>query len=179
MPTLVIFNKPFQVLSQFKDSGDKLTLKKYLNLPGYHPAGRLDYDSEGLLLLTDNGALQHRIAHPSHKQHKSYWVQVEGEIDEQALALLRKGVLLNDGMTLPADARKITTPELWERKPPIRKRKQIPTCWLELTINEGRNRQVRRMTAAVGFPTLRLIRHRIGDWVLGDLQPGQHQTVEV
>jgi 23S rRNA pseudouridine2457 synthase len=177
MPALIIFNKPFQVLSQFKPSGDKLTLKKYLDLPGYHPAGRLDYDSEGLLLLTDNGALEHRIAHPRHKQAKSYWVQVEGDIDEQALQALRKGVLLNDGLTLPALARKIAAPIIWDRNPPIRERKQIPTSWLELTINEGRNRQVRRMTAAVGFPTLRLIRYRIGDWTLDNLQPGEHRRI--
>jgi 23S rRNA pseudouridine2457 synthase len=179
MPALVLFNKPFHVLSQFKVSGDKATLKNYLSLPGYHPAGRLDYDSEGLLLLTDDGALQHRITDPGHKLGKSYWVQVEGEIDDTALQALRRGVLLNDGLTLPADARKIPTPLIWDRHPPIRERQQIPTSWLELTINEGRNRQVRRMTAAVGFPTLRLIRHRIGQWQLGDLEPGEHRYIQV
>ena len=177
MASLVIFNKPFQVLSQFKPSGDKATLKKYLDLPGYHPAGRLDYDSEGLLLLTNNGALQHRIAHPDYKQDKSYWVQVEGDIDDNALQQLRVGVLLNDGLTLPAAASKIAPPSIPDRIPPIRVRKTIPTSWLELTINEGRNRQVRRMTAAVGFPTLRLVRHRIGNWDLAELEPGQFRTI--
>jgi len=175
MPALIIFNKPFNVLSQFKASGDKATLKNYLSLPGYHSAGRLDYDSEGLLLLTDDGKLQHRIAHPEHKESKSYWVQVEGEIDDRALQALRKGVPLNDGITLPAEASRIPAPAIWDREPPIRVRKQIPTSWLELSINEGRNRQVRRMTAAVGFPTLRLIRHRVGEWSLGDLKPGEHR----
>ena len=179
MPVLVLFNKPFNVLSQFKASGDKLTLKKYLDLPGYHPAGRLDYDSEGLLLLTNDGALQHRIADPKYKESKSYRVQVEGDIDDRALQALCKGVLLNDGLTLPATAIKIPEPKLWSRDPPIRIRQQIPTSWLELTIHEGRNRQVRRMTAAVGFPTLRLIRHRIGKWDLGDLQPGEFLEIKM
>jgi len=180
MPSLVLFNKPFNVLSQFKESGTKDTLQKYLRLPGYHPAGRLDYDSEGLLLLTDNGPLQHRIAHPDHKESKSYWVQVEGLIDESALNKLRRGVLLNDGKTKPADANQIPEPEgLWKRVPPIRERKNIPTTWIELTIHEGKNRQVRRMTAAVGFPTLRLIRHRIGSWALENLQPGEYKSEEI
>jgi 23S rRNA pseudouridine2457 synthase len=178
MSTLVLFNKPFNVLSQFKESGDKVTLKKYLSLPGYHPAGRLDYDSEGLLLLTDDGPLQHRIAHPDHKESKSYWVQVEGEMDEAALKKLRNGVLLNDGKTKAAEAHKIPEPAgLWKRVPPIRERRNIPTSWLELSIYEGKNRQVRRMTAALGFPTLRLIRCRVGEWDLGDLQPSQFRTV--
>lgn len=178
MPALVIFNKPFNVLSQFKASADKVTLKKYLNLPGYHPAGRLDYDSEGLLLLTSDGALQHRITDPKHKLGKSYWVQVEGEIDGVAIQRLCKGVHLNDGMTLPAEASVMDEPsDIWSRHPPVRERKQIPTSWLELTIKEGRNRQVRRMTAAVGFPTLRLIRHRIGNWTLDGLQPGEYRTI--
>lgn len=179
MPSLVIFNKPFQVLSQFKPSGDKVTLKKYLDLPGYHPAGRLDYDSEGLLLLTNDGGLQHRIAHPNHKQDKSYWVQVEGDINDEALQRLRAGVVLNDGLTLPAVASKIVAPPIPDRHPPIRVRKTIPTSWLELTINEGRNRQVRRMTAAVGFPTLRLVRHRIANWELAELEPGQYRQLTV
>jgi 23S rRNA pseudouridine2457 synthase len=180
MSSLVLFNKPFNVLSQFKASGEKVTLKKYLDLPAYHPAGRLDYDSEGLLLLTDDGGLQHRITDPKNKEDKSYWVQVEGEINEAALSTLRKGVLLKDGITLPAKARCITEPEgLWQRVPPIRVRKQIPTSWLELTINEGRNRQVRRMTAAVGFPTLRLIRHRISTWSLEGLQPGEYKELGI
>lgn len=178
MSKLVLFNKPFNVLSQFRPSGNHVTLQYYLKLPGYHPAGRLDRDSEGLLLLTNDGALQHRIAHPDHKSPKSYWVQVEGEITETALARLRKGVLLKDGKTAPADARLIKEPAgLWARDPPIRVRQQIPTCWIELTITEGRNRQVRRMTAAVGFPTLRLIRHHIGHYELGSLQPGEFRIL--
>lgn len=175
MPKLVLFNKPFGVLSQFTDTENRDTLKKYLDLPGFRPAGRLDQDSEGLLLLTNDGALQNRIANPRHKESKSYWVQVEGEISENALQQLRKGILLKDGITLPAEASPIAEPpNLWERTPPIRLRQFIPTSWLELVIKEGRNRQVRRMTAAVGFPTLRLIRHRIGDWQLGSLKPGEH-----
>ena len=178
MPILVLFNKPFHVLSQFKDSGDKQTLKNYLSLPGYHPAGRLDYDSEGLLLLTDDGSFQHRIADPQHKQPKSYWVQVEGDIDEKSLKKLCSGVLLNDGLTQSAEANKILEPQgLWKRNPPIRERKHIPTSWIELTIREGKNRQVRRMTAAVGFPTLRLIRHSIGEWSLGNLEPGEFRSL--
>jgi 23S rRNA pseudouridine2457 synthase len=180
MPKLVLFNKPFGVLSQFTDSENRDTLKKYLHLPGFRPAGRLDQDSEGLLLLTDDGALQNRIANPRYKESKSYWVQVEGEIDEPALQQLAKGILLNDGLTLPAKASRIEEPSgLWERHPPIRQRQSIPTSWLELIIKEGRNRQVRRMTAAVGLPTLRLIRHRIGDWPLGDLAPGEYRHLQV
>jgi 23S rRNA pseudouridine2457 synthase len=179
MPKLVLFNKPFNVLSQFKASGDKVTLQQYLKLPGYHPAGRLDYDSEGLLLLTDDGQLQHRLADPKHKQPKSYWVQVEGLIGEQALAQLHNGVTLNDGLTLPADAAPIEEPGLWQRNPPVRFRQHIPTSWFSLTIQEGRNRQVRRMTASVGFPTLRLIRYRIGDYTLGDLQPGEFHEINI
>lgn len=176
MPKLVLFNKPFGVLSQFTDSENRDTLKKYLHLPGFRPAGRLDLDSEGLLLLTDDGVLQNRIADPRHKESKSYWVQVEGEINGDALQQLERGVLLNDGMTLPARALPVPEPAgLWERSPPIRQRQSIPTSWLELTIKEGRNRQVRRMTAAVGFPTLRLIRHRIGQWSLANLKPGEYR----
>lgn len=180
MPNLVLFNKPFNVLSQFKASGDKKTLRDFLSLPEYRVAGRLDYDSEGLLLLTDNGKLQHRIAHPDHKEEKSYWVQVEGDIDEAALARLRKGVALNDGPTLPAEARRIPSPDaLWPRYPPIRVRKSVPDSWIDLTLLEGRNRQVRRMTAAVGFPTLRLIRYRIGPWELGELLPGNYRQLRI
>ncbi|MGV3591602.1 MAG: pseudouridine synthase [Gammaproteobacteria bacterium] len=170
---LLLFNKPYNVLSQFTDDAQRTTLRAYIDIPGIYPAGRLDYDSEGLLLLTDDGRLQQRIANPRHKLPKTYWVQVEGNVDDEALEKLRRGVLLNDGLTRPATARAISAPELWPRNPPIRVRKSIPDSWLELTIHEGRNRQVRRMTAAVGFPTLRLVRVRIGNWELGTLQPGE------
>lgn len=170
---LLLFNKPFNVLSQFTDEAGRATLRDYIDVPGIYPAGRLDYDSEGLLLLTDEGRLQQRIANPRHKLPKTYWVQVEGLIDEQALRQLRKGVMLNDGLCAPAQARSLDAPALWPRNPPIRVRKSVPDSWLELTIHEGRNRQVRRMTAAVGFPTLRLVRVRIGEWELGTLQPGE------
>lgn len=173
MSRLILFNKPFRVMSQFSPSGDKQTLADYIDVPGVYPAGRLDYDSEGLLLLTDDGALQHRISHPTGKLPKTYWVQVEGAPNEEAIAALRRGVRLNDGPTLPAGVELIATPKLWPRIPPIRVRLSVPDHWLSITIIEGRNRQVRRMTAAVGLPTLRLIRHAIGDWSVGDLQPGQ------
>lgn len=170
---LLLFNKPYNVLSQFTDDGGRPTLAAFIDIPGIYPAGRLDYDSEGLLLLTDDGRLQARVAHPRHKLPKTYWVQVEGLIDEAALRKLRNGVDLKDGRTLPAQARALAPPDLWPRDPPIRVRKSVPDSWLELTIREGRNRQVRRMTAAVGFPTLRLVRVKIGDWKLGDLLPGE------
>ena len=175
MPVLILLNKPFGVNSQFSDANmSGQTLADYIHRPGIYPAGRLDKDSEGLLLLTDDGKLQHQISHPRHKQAKTYWVQVEGIPTEQALQTLRTGVSLKDGMTRPAMVRIIDEPAgLWPRTPPIRYRAQIPTCWLELTISEGKNRQVRRMTAAVGFPTLRLIRYSIGDWNLDGLAPGQ------
>ena len=173
---LLLFNKPFNVLSQFTDEGQRTTLRAFIDRPGIYPAGRLDYDSEGLLLLTDDGRLQQRIANPRHKLPKTYWVQVEGTIDEAALHKLRKGVELKDGLTRPAQARLLDPPGLWPRDPPIRVRKSIPDSWLELTIHEGRNRQVRRMTAAVGFPTLRLVRMRIGEWELGGLQPGESRV---
>lgn len=174
MSRVLLFNKPYGVICQFSRDGMHPTLADYIAVPEVYPAGRLDTDSEGLLLLTDNGKLQHRITDPQHKLPKTYWVQVEGIPDEAALVQLRRGVLLKDGMTLPAQARPISAPEnLWPRDPPIRERQAIPTSWLELTIREGRNRQVRRMTAAVGCPTLRLIRSRIGDWELGGLLPGQ------
>ncbi len=173
MSALILFNKPYGVLCQFTDAEQRPTLKDYIPLRGFYPAGRLDRDSEGLVLLTDDGALQHRITDPRHKMTKHYWVQVEGEPDEVALQRLREGVQLKDGLTLPALAERIAAPALWPRDPPIRYRANIPTTWLELVIREGRNRQVRRMSAAVGHPTLRLIRHRIGPWRLRDLGLGQ------
>ena len=161
-------------MSQFRESGTRLTLSEYLNDPVLRIAGRLDYDSEGLLLLSDDGKLVQKISHPRFKQEKTYWAQVEGEPGPDAIVQLRNGVVLKDGKTRPARAELIEEPvALWPRNPPIRYRAKIPTCWLELTITEGRNRQVRRMTAAVNLPTLRLIRVRIGDWALGDLKPGE------
>lgn len=173
MARIVLFNKPFRVLSQFRETETKLTLAKYFNDPVLRVAGRLDYDSEGLLLLTDDGKLLQKITHPRFNLDKTYWAQVEGEPAPDALQQLGAGVLLKDGKTRPAKVRLIEQPAaLWPRDPPIRFRAAIPTNWLELTISEGRNRQVRRMTAAVGHPTLRLVRARVGDWELGDLKPG-------
>jgi len=175
---LVLFNKPFGVLCQFRGGGERPTLADFLPIPGVYPAGRLDMDSEGLLLLTDDGALQHRISHPRHKLWKTYWVQVEGDPEPNALAALRAGVILSDGPTQPAQVRTIPTPALWTRDPPIRFRKSIPATWIEIGIREGRNRQVRRMTAAAGLPTLRLVRVAVGDWTLGDLKPGEYRVAE-
>lgn len=173
MPRLILFNKPYGVLPQFTDREGRPTLADYIPIAKVVAAGRLDRDSEGLLVLTDDGRLQHRITDPRHKLPKTYWVQVEGTPDAQALRHLAEGVVLNDGPTLPAQVRLIEAPELWPRNPPIRFRAAIPTAWLELTIHEGRNRQVRRMTAAVGYPTLRLVRVAIGPWRLEGLQPGE------
>ena len=175
---LLAFNKPFRVLTQFTSVDGKATLSNFLRAPGMYPAGRLDFDSEGLVLLTDSDALQARIADPKWKAPKTYYVQIEGEPDERALAALRKGVKLNDGMTLPAEAERIDEPQwLWPRDPPIRFRKAIPTNWIALTLREGRNRQVRRMTAAVGYPALRLIRWSIGPWTLEGLAPGAWREI--
>lgn len=174
---LIRFNKPYGVLSQFTPEGRWRGLKDHIDLPGVYVAGRLDADSEGLLLLTDDGVLQARIADPRFKMEKTYWVQVEGVVDDKALNALRRGVTLNDGLTLPARARAMPEPKnLWPRDPPIRERQSIPTAWLELVIREGRNRQVRRMTAAVGLPTLRLIRAAVGPYHLEGLAPGTWQV---
>jgi 23S rRNA pseudouridine2457 synthase len=176
---LLLFNKPYQVLSQFRDSQGRPTLADYIHEAGVYPAGRLDYDSEGLLLLCDDGTLQHRIAHPRQKMRKHYLVQLEGDISESALNQLQTGVELKDGAALALLARRIPEPQLWPRDPPIRQRKTLATSWIELCINEGRNRQVRRMTAAAGFPTLRLVRWRIGEWALDELAPGTFRTTTV
>lgn len=182
MATLILLNKPFHVLSQFTDersTNPRSTLANWITQPGVYPAGRLDYDSEGLLLLTDHGGLQHRIASPANKMPKTYWVQVEGEVSDDALRQLRQGVQLKDGLTRPAKAVPIPAPDLWPRNPPVRFRQSVPTSWLALTITEGKNRQVRRMTAAVGYPTLRLIRMQIGEWSLGTLQPGEFRAMTI
>lgn len=178
-PALLLLNKPYRVLTQFTSEDGKATLRDYVHAPGMRPAGRLDYDSEGLVLLTNSGPLQTKLADPRWKQEKTYLVQVEGEIGDESLAHLRRGVKLNDGMTLPAQAERIDEPEwLWPRDPPVRFRKAIPTSWLKLTIREGRNRQVRRMTAAVSLPTLRLIRWSVGPWTLEGLAPGASRPVD-
>lgn len=182
MSRVILFNKPYGVLSQFTDRGSetvRATLSDYIDIPGVYPAGRLDRDSEGLMLLTDDGALQARIADPKFKLPKSYRVQVEGEPDEQSLLQLRRGLRLKDGMTRPAEVERIADPALWPRDPPVRFRKTVPDCWLRVTIREGKNRQVRRMTAAIGHPTLRLIRWGIGDWVLDGIALGEWRDAPI
>lgn len=175
---IILFNKPFDVLCQFTDEHGRRTLADHIKQKNIYAAGRLDRDSEGLVVLTDDGKLQHRITDPKNKMQKTYWAQVEGEITEEAIMELKNGVKLKDGLTRPARAKTIPEPDnLWPRNPPIRERKNIPTSWIELSISEGRNRQVRRMTAATGFPTLRLIRKSIGDWDLASLKPGDSKTV--
>ena len=179
MSRIVLVNKPYGVLTQFSDPKDRRTLAEFVPVPDVYPAGRLDADSEGLVVLTDDGALQHRITDPRHKLPKTYWVQVEGEPTRDALARLREGVDLPDGRTRPAKARVIAEPALWPRHPPIRERRAIPTRWLEITLREGRNRQIRRMTAAVGAPTLRLVRVAVGPFRLERLEPGAWREVPV
>ena len=173
---LVLFYKPFGVLCQF--SGEGTTLKDHIDIPNIYPAGRLDKDSEGLLILTDDGRLQDTLAHPKHGKHKVYWVQVDGAIDQDACKKLEHGVQLNDGPAQAVHCRLMDPPMLPERDPPVRFRKNIPTSWIEMTLDEGRNRQVRRMTAAVGFPTLRLVRTTVGDYDLGDLSPGEYRVID-
>lgn len=182
MAKVVLFNKPFDVLCQFTDKEGRTTLADYIKTDkykGYYPAGRLDRDSEGLVVLTNDGQLQHRISHPDKKLPKTYWVQVEGIADEKSLLQLSNGVDLNDGLTLPAKAKRIPPPNIWPRLPPIRDRQSVPTSWVELTISEGRNRQVRRMTAAVNLPTLRLIRVSIGHWTIQGIGSGVYKEETV
>lgn len=180
MPRLILFNKPYGVISQFSDDGMHPPLKGFIPITGFYPAGRLDTDSEGLLILTDDGGWQHKLSHPRHKLPKTYWVQVEGIPSVAALETLRRGVNLGDFITQPAKADIMAEPSaLWQRIPPIRTRKAIPTCWIELVIREGKNRQVRRMTAKAGYPTLRLIRYAIGKWCIDGLAPGEWRTIDI
>ncbi|MCP3908475.1 MAG: pseudouridine synthase [Oceanicoccus sp.] len=179
MAKIILLNKPFNVLCQFTDKEGRPTLADFVDTNGVYPAGRLDYDSEGLVVLTDNGKLQHQISHPDAKSSKTYWVQVEGTPNHVDLEPLHKGIQLKDGLCRPAKATLIKEPDIWPRNPPVRERASIPTTWLELTISEGRNRQVRRMTAAIGFPTLRLIRATVGDWSIDNLKPGESKQLTI
>ena len=179
MSKLVLFNKPFGVICQFSPDPRHPSLSEYIPIKNVYPAGRLDHDSEGLLLLTDDGKLQHKISHPTNKMPKTYWAQVDGIISDDAIEQLCKGVMLKDGQTKPAQCKRIAEPpSLWPREPPIRVRKNIPTSWIELTIKEGRNRQIRRMTAAVNTPTLRLIRYAIGQWNIDSISPGKYRILD-
>jgi 23S rRNA pseudouridine2457 synthase len=178
MPRVILFNKPYQVLCQFTDSSGRYTLADYIKVPSIYAAGRLDFDSEGLVLLTDSGKLQYMITDPQNKLEKTYWVQIEGTPSEEPLLQLQKGLILRDGLTAPLKARLITEPVLWKREPPIRYRINVPTSWLEIKLTEGRKRQIRRMTAAIGYPTLRLVRIAIGNWRLGTLMPGEWRDAE-
>ncbi|VAW96048.1 Ribosomal large subunit pseudouridine synthase E [hydrothermal vent metagenome] len=183
MTDLYLFNKPFGVISQFTELDGAASLANFISVPNIYPAGRLDKDSEGLLLLTNNGSLQHKISNPRNKMEKTYWAQVEGIPDQKAIDQLKQGIKLKDGLTLPAKARLIDEndilTQLWPRTPPIRYRAKIPTSWIELKIKQGKNRQVRRMTAAVGFPTLRLIRYSIGNWSVDKIRPGHYKHITV
>ncbi|HAT6955349.1 TPA: pseudouridine synthase [Legionella pneumophila] len=179
MPQLILFNKPYGILTQFTGELPEQTLSAFITFPGFYAAGRLDKQSEGLLILTDDGKLQHRLTHPKFDKKKYYWVQVEGTPTDNDLQPLRKGLAIKDITFLPAEARLIAEPKIWPRIPPIRERKNIPTTWLEIILREGKNHQIRKMTAAIGFPTLRLIRHRIGDWQLDELKPGEYKLINL
>ncbi|CDZ78878.1 Ribosomal large subunit pseudouridine synthase E [Legionella massiliensis] len=179
MSDILLFNKPYGVVSQFTGETHEETLAHYINLPGFYAAGRLDKNSEGLLLLSNDGKLQHRLSHPNYNKKKYYWVQVEGIPRDEDLLPLRKGLRLQQTQFLPAQAKIIEEPRLWPRTPPVRFRKTVPTSWLEIILSEGKNHQIRRMTAAIGFPTLRLVRHRIADWSLGELMPGEYRLLTI